>query len=141
MNRAVTILEIQKINNYEDIYALDLFWEDFNSTVLGRSQSESKRYIAWLQRKLEVLNQYREQATRLRDFERVEGNTILYSIRYPNSKKNPRIIYFFVHEGKPVLLLAFLEKKPSDYKKILTSALTRYNFVIEHFDIVTGGLL
>lgn len=127
-------LEIQKLNGYEDIYALDLFLEDFQNTVLGRSSSESKRYAAWLQRKLDDLTLYRERAIQLRDFEKVEGHTMLYSIRYPRSKKNPRIIYFFVHERKPVLLLAFLEKKSSDYEKKIPAALQRCKFVIDHFD-------
>lgn len=129
------VLEIQKLGNYKDIYALDLFLEDFENAVLGRSQSESRRYSAWLQRKLDDLDQYRERAIQLRDFEKVEGHTMLYSIRYPHSKKNPRIIYFFVHKGKPVLLLAFLEKKSSDYERNISAALARYNFVVDHFDL------
>lgn len=128
------VLEVQKLNGYEDIYALDLFLDDFQNTVLGRSEAESKRYTAWLQRKLDDLALYREQAIKLRDFEKVEGHTMLYSIRYPRSKKNPRIIYFFVHKGKPVLLLAFLEKKSSDYEKKIDTALKRSRFVLEHFD-------
>lgn len=128
------ILEIQKLDGHENMYALDLFFDDFQNTVIGRSESELKRYTAWLQRKLDDLALYREQAIKLRDFEKVEGYPMLYSIRYPRSKKNPRVIYFFIHEGTPVLLLAFLEKKSSDYEKKSDAALKRYKFVLEHFD-------
>ena len=48
-------------------------------------------------------------------FEKIEDN--IYSIRYPKSRHNPRVIYsFFIEHGIIVLLTAFLEKNSSDYE-------------------------
>ncbi len=51
----------------------------------------------------------------------------LYSIRYPHSKKNPRVIYFVFGEDEAIILVtAFKEKSSKDYQKGIERAAGRY---------------
>lgn len=78
---------------------------------------EAKRYIAWLERSLVQLDSYGTAITAPEKFEKLPGTADIYSARYPNSKKNSRILYFCIQGKNIVLLYPFLEKSSSDYQR------------------------
>lgn len=59
--------------------------------------------------------------------EKLHQNGIdLYSIRYPKSKCNPRVIFFFASQEEDIILLcAILEKSSGDYQNAIRKAITR----------------
>lgn len=58
-----------------------------------------------------------------KEFKNIKPN--LYSIRYPKSKLNPRVLYIYLDEGEVLLLAAFKEKSKSDYARNIKLALNR----------------
>lgn len=80
---------------------------------------------------MDDLDTYGERAVRLQAFEKISGSDTIYSIRYPHSGKNPRILYFFICDDTPVLLYAFLEKNSGDYAHGIKVAERRAKFVKE----------
>lgn len=95
---------------------------------MGSGKGDSKRYVGWLLRSLRILDVQKERAILHPQFEKVDSFGI-YSIRYPNAKRNPRVLYFFIHEGVPVLLCAFLEKSKNDYTKAIAISKDRAKFI------------
>lgn len=79
------------------------------------------------------LDNYGEKAVLLQSFEKMSGSDLIYSMRYPNSRKNPRVLYFFICGGVPVLLYAFLEKKKADYTHGIKVAEERAKLVKENW--------
>ncbi len=113
-----------KVDGFNKIYQLEEFQEEFENTV-----SETKatgRYHKWLRAKLRQLDALGYQACKLRDFEPlVDTNPKLYSIRYPQSPKNTRVLYIYVEESRVYLLHAFNEKSKSDYEHAIKTATNR----------------
>lgn len=71
----------------------------------------------------------KECAIDLPQFEKLSGETKLYSIRHPESKKNVRVLYTIV-EGKIIILLvAFLKKNEGDYQKAIKVAKQRLKWL------------
>ncbi len=114
------------------LFTLDTVIAEFEDQVSGRDRANAKRYLAWLDRCIKNLDTYAERAVSLNSFEKLTG-TEFYSIRYPRSKKNPRVLYFFICDGVPVLLYAFLEKSSSDYTHGINVAKSRAKFVRENW--------
>lgn len=84
------------------------------------------RYQKWLIGSLKVLEEYGEEAVRLKNFEQLENVTPkLFSIRYPNSVLNPRVLYTYLEDGEILLLAAFKEKSKKDYNRNIKLALNR----------------
>lgn len=52
----------------------------------------------------------------------------LYSIRHPESKKNVRVIYTII-EDAVILLTAFLENNDGDYRRAISVAKKRLNWL------------
>lgn len=77
----------------------------------------AERYIKWLQRSLTQLDAYGTATTALKNFEKLPGTDDIYSARYPKSRKNPRILYFYIQGQNIVLLYPFLEKNAGDYQR------------------------
>ncbi len=75
-----------------------------------------------------MLEQEKERAIDLPQFEKLTGVDRLYSIRHPESKKNVRIIYI-IEEGAVILLTAFLEKNTGDYQRAIKTALQRIKWL------------
>ena len=77
----------------------------------------AERYIKWLQRSLTQLDAYGTATTALKNFEKLPGTDDIYSARYPKSRKNPRILYFYIQGQNIVLLYPFLEMISGDYQR------------------------
>lgn len=77
---------------------------------------------------LAVLEQEKEKAIDLPQFEKLTGIDRLYSIRHPESKKNVRVIYA-IEEDSIILLTAFLEKNSGDYQRSIEIAQKRLNWL------------
>ena len=82
------------------------------------------RYQKKLIEDLAVLEQEKERAIELPQYEKLSGEDNLYSIRHPESKKNVRVIYT-IWEGTVILLAAFLEKNDGDYQRAIRTAKSR----------------
>lgn len=82
----------QGINN---TYAISNFKKEFRKAVDEPWKEEPpwKRYQQKLIEDLAVLEQEKERAIDLQQFEKLNGVDRLYSIRHPESKKNVRVIY------------------------------------------------
>ncbi|MBQ4219279.1 MAG: type II toxin-antitoxin system RelE/ParE family toxin [Butyrivibrio sp.] len=83
-----------------------------------------QRYQKKLIEDLAVLEQEKERAIDLPQYEKLSGEDDLYSIRHPESKKNVRVIYTIWKEVV-ILLYAFLEKNDGDYQRAIRIAKKR----------------
>lgn len=114
-------MELKKIdiNGLNDIYAVDVFEKEFKKAVdeSWKSDPPWKRYQTKLIKNLVVLDTEKEQAVRLKQFEKLSGTEELYSIRYPETNKNFRVIYTVYEENFIILLAAFQEKNDGDYRR------------------------
>ena len=80
---------------------------------------------------MSVLESLGTNALKLEEFEKLSDTSPnLYSIRYPHSKKNPRVIYIYVERGVVYLLHAFKENNDSDYKNAINTAQKRAKLFI-----------
>lgn len=77
---------------------------------------------------LAVLEQEKERAIDLQQFEKLSGVERLYSIRHPESRKNVRVIYT-IEEDAIILLTAFLEKSSGDYQRAINTAQKRLKWL------------
>lgn len=113
---------------FSKVYEVDCFQKEFHSMTKEKFSFTPPfpRYQKWLIRSLEILEEYGEEAIRLQNFEQLENVTPkLFSIRYSNSKLNPRVLYIYLEEGKILLLAAFKEKSKKDYTRNVKLALNR----------------
>lgn len=119
-------MELKKIdiNGLNDIYAVDVFEKEFKKAVdeSWKSDPPWKRYQTKLIKNLVVLDTEKEQAVRLKQFEKLSGMEELYSIRYPETNKNFRVIYTVYEENFIILLAAFQEKNDGDYRRAVAVA-------------------
>ena len=119
-------MELKKIdiNGLNDIYAVDVFEKEFKKAVdeSWKSDPPWKRYQTKLIKNLVVLDTEKEQAVRLKQFEKLSGTEELYSIRYPETNKNFRVIYTVYEENFIILLAAFQEKNDGDYHRAVAVA-------------------
>ena len=119
-------MELKKIdiNGLNDIYAVDVFEKEFKKAVdeSWKSDPPWKRYQTKLIKNLVVLDTEKEQAVRLKQFEKQSGTEELYSIRYPETNKNFRVIYTVYEENFIILLAAFQEKNDGDYRRAVAVA-------------------
>ena len=123
------------MDGYSNIYGPDNFSDEFCKYVLNMTPEQvfhadeipkaAKRYVKWLQRSLTQLDSLGTATTALKNFEKLPGTEDIYSARYPNSQKNPRILYFYIQGQNIVLLYPFLEKNSGDYQRGIRVATTR----------------
>ena len=128
-------MELVKIDilGIEEVYALDVVQKEFKKAVDEKWKNEPpwKRYQKKLIEDLAVLDEEKERAIDLAQFEKLSGENYLYSIRHPESKKNIRVIYTIV-DGKIIILLtAFLEKNDGDYQNAIKIAKNRLKWIEE----------
>ena len=120
-------LEIYGINNVYEISAVE---KEFKKAVneKWRDKPPWKRYQRKLIENLAVLEQEKERAIELPQFEKLVGTQNLYCIRYANSPKNVRVVYT-IYEDTVILLYAFLEKNESDYQNAIFVAKRRLKWL------------
>ena len=126
-------MELEKIdiNGLNDIYALSVVQKEFTKSVNEQWKSNPpwQRYQKKLIQDLAVLDMEKERAIDLPQYEKLNGEKELFSIRHPESKKNVRIIYTIVEGGIVVLLVAFLEKNDGDYQNAINVAKRRLRWL------------
>lgn len=116
-------MDIIKLKDYNNIYAVDCFAEEY-AELFKKSASSYIKYQEKLRKNLRILDVELMNAIRYQQFEKLE-NTSLYSIRHV-SAVNPRVIFAYIDAGGKVLLLASCkEKKGADYSRALAKAQQR----------------
>lgn len=127
-------MDILKVPGYKNIYEVERFEDEFSRLI--KDSGEKIRYHNWLDRSLMSLDEMGQKAITQMHFEFICGyGEDIYSIRYPNSKKNPRVIFFFFEDSSPILLTSFLEKSPSDYCRGCRRAVTRVKALRKEFKL------
>lgn len=132
-------LELVKFEGFENIFGPENFHEEFMRNILdtpphaipsdGTIPEQNDKFlrqcVKWLYTSLNQLDELGPQATKLKGFEKLPGTDDIYSARYPNTRKNPRFLYFFIQGKNVILLCPFLEKSGSDYKRAISLAEAR----------------
>lgn len=126
-------LELVKFEGFQNIYGPDCFYDEFKRNVLGlppnasppQNDKFSKQCVNWFIASLKNLDELGPETTKLKRFEKLPGTDDIYSARYPNTRKNPRFLYFFIQGKNVILLCPFLEKSGSDYKRAISLAQAR----------------
>ncbi len=118
------------ITGINNTYAISNVKKEFRKAVdePWKENPPWKRYQKKLLADLAVLEQEKERAVDLPQFEKLAGIDRLYSIRHPESKKNVRLIYT-IEEGSIILLTAFLEKSAGDYQRAIEIAQMRLKWL------------
>ena len=119
------------INKLEDIYSLDCFEKEFRKAIgeIWKQNPPFLRYQKKLLIDLAVLDDQKENAVKLPEFERLTDEIGLFSIRHPHSNINMRVIYT-IEEGFVILITVFIEKNRSDYNKAIKISRTRRKWII-----------
>ena len=123
-------MDVYKLDKFEHIYAVDCFDKEFSKMTNERLSDEPPypRFQKWLISRLSILDKMGKNAIKLEGFEDLASNNPkLFSIRYPHSKLNPRVIYACSMDSEIILLTAFKEENAkSDYSKAMKKAAKRY---------------
>ncbi len=119
------------INKLEDIYSLDCFEKEFRKAIgeIWKQNPPFLRYQKKLLIDLAVLDDQKENAVKLPEFERLTDEIGLFSIRHPHSNINMRVIYT-IEEGFVILITVFIEKNRSDYNKAIKISRKRRKWII-----------
>ena len=118
------------IEGINDTYAISNVKKEFEKAVneAWKIIPPWKRYQKKLIENLAVLQQEKEHAVDLPQFEKLAGTDKIYSIRHPESRKNVRVLYT-IEEGAIILLTAFLEKNNGDYQRAIGTAQKRLTWL------------
>ena len=123
-------MNVYKLDKFEHIYAVDCFEKEFSKMTSERLVDEPPypRFQKWLISKLNVLDKMGKNAIALEGFEDLGlYDPKLFSIRFPHSKLNPRVIYACFMDTEIILLTAFKEENAKgDYLKAMRKASKRY---------------
>lgn len=124
-------LEKLDMEGLNDVYALDVIRKEFTKAVseCWKEESPWQRYQKKLIQDLAVLDEEKEGAIDLPQYEKLSGEDNLYCIRHPETKKNVRVMYTIVEEGFVILLTAFLEKNAGDYQRAIRVAKARMKWL------------
>lgn len=114
---------------FDNVYEVDCFEKEFRKTTDERLKPQEPygRYQRWLIRSLARLEEMGREALNLQEFECLSDTSPkIYSIRYANSKKNPRVLYAYFEKDTIILLGAFQENNDSDYERNIKIAQKRW---------------
>lgn len=131
MNRESVIARLSKMLN--GIIFHDLFLSELLNLISGTGFEE--KVFSLLLSRLLVLNAHGIMVTRIKEFENI-GNGI-FSMHLSSKGFNLRILFAFLPNAQPVLLLAFHEregKKKTNYSTYLEPALSRFNEKKEDYE-------
>ncbi|MFR6537684.1 MAG: type II toxin-antitoxin system RelE/ParE family toxin [Lachnospiraceae bacterium] len=125
-------MDLEKIciPGIDNTYAISNVKKEFRKAVdePWKETPPWKRYQQKLIEDLAVLEQEKERAVDLQQFEKLNGVERLYSIRHPESKKNVRVIYT-IENDVVILVTAFLEKNAGDYQRAIATAKKRLQWL------------
>lgn len=131
MNRESVIARLSKMLN--GIVFHDLFLSELLNLISGTGFEE--KVFGLLLSRLLVLNAHGIMVTRIKEFENI-GNGI-FSMHLSGKGFNLRVLFAFLPNAQPVLLLAFHEregKKKTNYSTYLEPALSRFNEKKEDYE-------
>lgn len=99
------ILEKINISGIENAYSISSVFKEFEKAVneAWKDKPPWQRFQKKLISDLAVLSEFKEYALNFPQYEKLSGETDLYCIRHPETKKNVRVIYTMM-EGRIVLL-------------------------------------
>ena len=124
-------MDLIKTEGFDNVYEVKPFQKEFEKTV-----KKDKRYYKWLREKLAILEKLGMEALKLESFEPLPfTDPRLYSIRYPKSPINPRVIYIYANGKEVYLLTAFKESSKnsnSDYEAAIKVAEERLKYIGEY---------
>jgi len=124
---------IHRVPGYNHIYAYKSFSDEF-CRLFKNDKASLKRYQKWLTRRLGMLESKGTACINGQSFEYIDQD--IYSIRLPESKHNPRVIFTFcLGERNVILLTAFLEQNSSDYDSPKRISKNRIVMIREEFDL------
>lgn len=125
-------MELEKIDieGINSIYTISNVKKEFRKAVdePWKEIPPWQRYLKKLIGDLAVLEQEKEMAIDLPQFEKLTGFDRLYSIRHPESEKNVRVIYT-IYDSSIILLTAFLERNDGDYQRAIKTANKRLRWI------------
>ena len=125
-------MDLEKIciPGIDNTYAISNVKKEFRKAVdePWKETPPWKRYQQKLIEDLAVLEQEKERAVDLQQFEKLNGVERLYSIRHPESKKNVRVLYT-IENDVVILVTAFLEKNAGDYQRAIATAKKRLQWL------------
>lgn len=123
-------MNLYKFDKFEHIYGVDRFEKEFSKMVDERLKDSPPypRFQKWLIGRLNILDRMGKNAIKLEGFEKLDSdNPELFSIRFPHSKLNPRVIYACIEGDDIILLTAFKEENAKgDYRNAMKRAKSRY---------------
>lgn len=124
---------IHKVPGYNHIYSYKSFNDEF-CRLFKNDKASLKRYQKWLNRRLSMLETAGLSCINGKTFEYICQD--IYSMRLPESKHNPRVIFSFcLGEQNVVLLTAFLEQNSSDYDSPKRISSNRIVMIRREFDL------
>lgn len=118
----------------EGIIFHSLFLSELLNLVAGKGFEE--KVFKLLTKQLILLNRYGVMVTNTKEFENIGRG--LYSMHLTGSGFNLRILFAFLPNAQPVLLLAFHEragKSKTDYSSYLDPALARFAEKKEEYEL------
>ena len=125
-------MDLEKIciPGIDNTYAISNVKKEFRKAVdePWKETPPWKRYQQKLIEDLAVLEQEKERAVDLQQFEKLNGVERLYSIRHPESKKNVRVFYT-IENDVVIFVTAFLEKNAGDYQRAIATAKKRLQWL------------
>lgn len=110
----------------------DLFFSEFVNLIAGKGHEVKIHTL--LTARLRLLSTYGVLVTRAKEFENIGQG--LFSMHLTSSCFNIRILFAFLPNGQPVLLLSFEErqgKRKTDYSSHIGPALSRLNEIKEEY--------
>lgn len=113
---------------FSKVYEVDCFQKEFKNVTKEKivESPPYPRYQKWLIGALAILEESGRKALVLEKFEQLENVTPdLFSIRYPKSKLNIRVIYVYLEDDDILLLDVFRETSKSDYARHIKLAKNR----------------
>lgn len=110
------------------------FFDEIIDLIAGSGQELAffKLFVA----RLKVLSDIGRESLQLKEFELLKGCD-LYSMHLSSANFNYRVLYSFLPNGQPVLLLAFFKrsgKKKTDYTPYIEPALSRFAEMKEEYE-------
>ena len=114
-----------------------LFHENFLPELIGliAEKGVEKQIFKLLSKQLILLNRNGILVTNAKEFENIGSG--LFSMHLTGSGFNLRILFAFLPNSQPVLLLPFYEragKRKTDYSGYIEPALTRFNEMREEYE-------
>ena len=124
-------MELEKTAGLQRTYQVDCFEKEFEKVTAEKNPNG--RYHKWLRKELIKLEEFGVAALKFENFEPLPGtDPKLFSIRYPHSKINPRVIYVYINGGEIYLLTAFKEGSKntnSDYAAAIKISQNRLKYL------------